>query len=378
MRARVRELYRDVVGGAVRAKQLAYYREEWERAYRAVLEARARAGKRTPPRPPPVHILLRFILPDGTERGAKSAPAVADLRRGELRIPSYGIKVRLPPSTVRSLLEENNLEPRPEFVLQVTSSGRVRVVAQRFVRAPVRLPARVIAVDENSLNGFALGVWDVLARGDAVLVLYEKLKPPNHGHRRRAEALLKSFADKPEPEKRAALAELLPRELVSALTPERAKELAAETRAKERRLNNAFVESLVHELRRLVREARERGYAVVVVVDPIRAESVKHTPLQGTLLRARRALRNLAGYEGALYVEARVSGKRCPLCGREGVETGRRRYRCARCGLEWDRDKCAVFQLAQKALACHLREECSDYSIVDLAGWLREHPRALL
>ena len=67
-----------------------------------------------------------------------------------------------------------------------------------------------------------------------------------------------------------------------------------------------------------------------------------------------------------------------PNCGGIGVEVGHRRYRCPRCGIEWDRDKAATFWLAKRFLDEHFREESSDETYVDITGWLRKHPRGLL
>jgi hypothetical protein len=124
-------------------------------------------------------IPVRFVMPDGQERGNRNAPAVIDLRKGELRIPSYGIVQRLRRSLVRALIEENSLEPRPDFVLQVTRRGLLHLVASRYVPARVALPLRLICIDENSLNGEALGVWDVLKPGRVVRSRYEELMPGN-------------------------------------------------------------------------------------------------------------------------------------------------------------------------------------------------------
>jgi hypothetical protein len=76
--------------------------------------------------------------------------------------------------------------------------------------------------------------------------------------------------------------------VLEALTTERARELAEAARARERRLNNAFVQELAARVRRLVREARQQGMGVLILIDPINPDSLRGTSLQGTLLRARR------------------------------------------------------------------------------------------
>jgi hypothetical protein len=53
-RKRLKEVFRDVVSNRIKVKGLLYYREEWTRAYEEVKRSREQAGKRTPPRPPPL------------------------------------------------------------------------------------------------------------------------------------------------------------------------------------------------------------------------------------------------------------------------------------------------------------------------------------
>jgi len=175
--------------------------------------------------------------------------------------------------------------------------------------------------------------------------------------------------------------------VLEALTAERARELAGATRARERRLNNAFVQELVAEVRRLVRKARRRGINVLMLVDPINSESLRGTKLQGTLLRARRSLRNLAVYEGALFRLACASGKHCPRCGCWGREVGHtkrsRIYECPRCHVKWDRDKGALYNLAYAYFARMIREECDDYTAMaarvlkSMREWLEKHQNSL-
>ena len=128
----------------------------------------------------------------------------------------------------------------------------------------------------------------------------------------------------------------------------------------------------------LVREAKERGWSVAIVIDPINHESLKGSKLQRTLLKPRRLLRNLARYEGAKLKLYRVSGKQCPNCGEWGIEVAHRRYKRPYCNIEWDRDKCATFWLAKRFLDEHFKEESSDKTFINVTGWLRRHPRGLL
>ncbi len=53
-------------------------------------------------------------------RGYTATPCIVNLHKGELRIPSYNIRVQLSESLVKALAEENELEPRPDFVSQVS------------------------------------------------------------------------------------------------------------------------------------------------------------------------------------------------------------------------------------------------------------------
>ena len=144
-------------------------------------------------------------------RGNTAAPAVIDLRRGELRIPSYGIVQRLRRSLVRALVEENSLDPRPDFVLQVTRRGFLRVVAHRRLRARLELPLKVATIDENSRHGHSLAYW-YINETRVAMAGFEKMRPINHGFRREVAALLQSFADKPCEEAKRQLAKFLPPE----------------------------------------------------------------------------------------------------------------------------------------------------------------------
>jgi len=383
-------LYNDLINYALGvvselkgSKYLTYYAGEWIEMYENVKKMRREAGKRTLPRTPPLLIPVRFVMPDGRERGNRNAPAVIDLRKGELRIPSYSVRVKLRRSLVRALVEENSLEPRSDFVLQVTRRGFLRLIASRYVRASVALPLRIIAIDENSLNGEALGVWDVLKSGRVVRSRYEEVMPTNRGFVDKTAALFQGAAAG-KAEVLEEVKELLREagksgaEIAALLAPEKLAEVAASTKGREERLNKAFAEELVSLVRRLVREARARGWSTAIVIDPINAESLKGSELQRTLLKPRRLLRNLALYEGAKLKLYRVSGKRCPNCGSWGVEVAHRRYKCPRCGIEWDRDKCATFWLAKRFLDEPFKEESSDETYVDITGWLEKHPRGLL
>ena len=372
------------------------YREEWENSFIETIHNRLatckwlrpakkrgrKKGKRKSrkpiPRRPPYLLTVRFILQSGEQRGRRDAPVVVDLRKREVRIPCVGVAVPIPERLARALEEENGLEPRPDFVVQLTSEGRLRIIAKRAPEPrALEVPLRIIAVDENSRYGFVVAVFDFDSNGYCRLTRFEIFKPPNHGYREGIVAALRSYADKPA-EALESVRELLP--LIP--TPDDAERLARKTLARKRRLNDAFIETLVAGVRELVREALRQGAAVAIVVDPIDAQSLQGTPLQGTLLRVRRRLKNLSAYEGIHFAELRASGRYCPFCGAEGAENGHRMFMCPRCGTVWDRDRAAAVNLVLRYLRGLHKEECQDADTIRLAdallAWLKRHTNFLV
>jgi transposase len=200
--------------------------------------------------------------------------------------------------------------------------------------------------------------------------------------------LLQSYADKPCEEAKRRIAKFLPPEALKTLTAERARELADATREKEKRLNNDFIRKIIAKVRALVRDAVKKGMGALILVEPINANSLKHTELQGTLLRGRKRLKNLAVYEGAKVGEVSASGKICPSCGTKGVEVAHtkrsRIYECPKCGLRWDRDKGVHYNMLVNYFARMVKEECDDDSVLAervltaLSEWLEKHPNALM
>ena len=392
-REKLKALYNDIVNYLLGvaselkgSKYLTYYAEEWEKMYEEVKRQREGAGKRTLPKTPPLPLLVKFVMPDGQVRGKKDAACIIDLRRGELRVPSYGVVQKLRRSLVRALIEENSLEPRPDFALQVTRRGLVRIVARRALRARLELPLRIVTIDENSRHGHSLAYW-YIDEAKVAMTHFEKLRPANHGFRREVAALLQSFADKPSEETKRQLAKILPPEVLETLTTERARELAEKTRGKERRFNDEFVNKLVAKVRSVIREARQRGMSALILVEPINSDSLKGTELQGTLLRGRKLLQNLAVYEGAKMGEVGASGKVCPRCGSRGVEVAHtkrsRIYECPKCGLRWDRDKGVHYSMVYSYFARMVKEECDDDGVMAervlsaLREWLEKHSHTL-
>jgi len=375
------------------------YREEWENSFIETIHNRLKSGKwlrpakkrkrgrkkgkrksgKHIPKRPPFLLTVRFILQNREQRGRTDAPVVVDLCKKEVRIPCVGVSVPLPERLVKALEEENGLEPRPEFVVQLCSDGRLRIIAKRAPELrELELPLRIIAVDENSRYGFVVAVFDFDSNGYCRLTRFEIFKPPNHGYREKVVSALKSYADKPGLEALESVRELLP--LIP--TPDDSEKLARAALARKKKLNNAFIETLVAGVRELVREALRRGAAAAIVVDPINSESLQGTPLQGTLLRTRERLKNLAAYEGAHFAELRASGKLCPLCGAEGAENGHRVFKCPNCGATWDRDRAAVVNLVLRYLKALYREECQDADTLRLVNamqaWLKRHTGFLL
>jgi predicted RNA-binding Zn-ribbon protein involved in translation (DUF1610 family) len=127
---------------------------------------------------------------------------------------------------------------------------------------------------------------------------------------------------------------------------------------------------------------------VLMLVDPIDPDSLRGTRLQGTLLRARKHVRNLAVYEGATFRTVRASGKVCPRCPAVGVEvihTKRSRiYECPKCGMRWDRDEGVHYTIVVRYFERLRKEEGDDETVMAervlaaLKEWLEENPNILM
>ena len=299
---RLKVLYNDVIykrNGNI-PKGLLYYAEEWEKMFENTKRMREEAGKRTPPRTPPLPLLVKFIMPDWEVRGNTAARCMIDLRRGELRIPSYGVVQKLPRSLVRALVEENNLNPRPDFVLQVTRKGFLRLIASR---APPKKDASallLICVDEN----LGHGLYTTLISFDSEKVKVTRgptFKPPNAALLRGIAAQLQGAADTGTTVALHTLIERAYEELDGKrreveggelyATPDRLRELRRRVCAREKRLNREWRNSVVAWLRRAVRENADAR--AVVLVDEVTAETAR------LLRRVTKRLRNLCAYEGA-------------------------------------------------------------------------------
>ena len=244
---RLKVLYNDVIrkrNGNI-PKGLVYYAGEWDKMFEILKRQREEAGKRTLPKTPPLPLLVRFIMPDGSTHGDKNAPAVIDLRRGELRIPSYGVVQKLPRSLVEALVEENNLNPRPEFVLQVTRKGFLRLIASRAPPPKQSGGLLLVCMDEN----LGHGLYTTLIRFDGEKVKVVRgltFKPPNAALLRAISAQLQSAADAGVTVELRALIQRAYEELGERreveggelyAAPDRLRELKRRIGAKEKRLN---------------------------------------------------------------------------------------------------------------------------------------------
>jgi len=371
-------------------KGLFWYAVEWRRM---LAEARRKSKRRSRFTPPPVPLLVKVVGNGERLHGNTAAVAVLDASRGELRVPSAGVVVRLKPSLVRAVLEDAQRFSDVNLTLQLTARGRLRLVAHRVVK-----PAwwdgdgklAVIAVDVNSNHGLYLVAFAF--DGDVRLVAQHVFKPPNTTLLRLLAAVMASYSEVKSwelaverfgqqrdargvqregggyaVEEALRLAEGLKSKIN--ITPERAERVARQASRKVRKLNEDWVRSVLRELRALVRKLRDKGYLVVIVADVPRAESLRGSQLQRTLLRVAERLENLALYEGARWFqpENNISGKQCPLCGKEGVELGKRYYRCTSCGLVYGRDWAACANAAKLFLkACDAEKQ-----LEALSSWLR-------
>ncbi|PLJ78355.1 MAG: hypothetical protein B7L53_02650 [Thermofilum sp. NZ13] len=331
--------------------------------------------------------------------GARSAATVLDASRGVLRVPSVNIAIMLRPSLVRAVMEDVERFGNVKLTLQLTAKGRLRLVAHRAVKQAWwngndRLA--VIALDVNSNHGLYLLAFTFDSK--ARLLAQRVFKPPNTTLLRLLAALMRSYSKVKSwseaiqrfkqrrdvrgmqregrgsaVEEALRLAEKLRARLN--LTPERAERIARQASRKVKKLNDDWIRGVLKEMRGLVRKLRDQGYTVVFVADVPRAESLKGSGLQRTLLKVAKRLENLALYEGARWFEPEnnVSGRQCPRCGTWGVEVRRRYYRCSKCGLVYGRDWTAAFNAAKLFLrACRAEKH-----IEALHSWLQSHKTAL-
>ncbi|MEM0494173.1 MAG: hypothetical protein QXU72_02755 [Thermofilum sp.] len=368
--------------------------ESWEEERAVVLEMREQAGKRTPPRrDPPYHLLVKVIKDGKRIHGSDSVPVVIDLSRGELRIPCAGIQIHLKPSLLKALEGDLRLDPKPEFIVQLTCRGRLRIVAFRsppkwwafreecsdFSVVRLEPPVRVVAMDLNSVYGLTVVVFDIKEDGVRVPKSPMRWQPPNDTLFLTMASVLRKIAQglPPEPPDNATEEELqlwrwaLERvrrleERTGTLTTERADRLRCQLERAARMARRRWARKVVHELRQLIREA---GGRAVIAIDVPDSGSLRNSRLQKTYLRVVKLVKNLCAYEGALYRRVRASGRVCPLCSSWCEEVEHRYYRCPCCGIVVDRDYGGAFNAALEALPPTLADT--------LRKWLRAHPKAL-
>jgi len=371
-------------------KGLFWYAVEWRRM---VAEARRKSRRRSRFTPPPVPLLVKVVNSGERLHGNTAAVAVLDASRGELRVPSASVAIRLKPSMVRAVLEDIERFGDVKLTLQLTAKGRLRLVAHRKVRrawwdGDVKLA--IVAVDVNSNHG--LYVMAFAFDKDVRLVAQRVFKTPNTTLLRLLAAVMASYSKVKSweqaverfrqergaeklgrtgrgyaVEEALRLAERLRAKMN--LTPERAERIARQALRKVKKVNEDWVRATLKELRDLVRRLRDQGYMVVLVADVPRAESLRGTKLQRTLLRVAERLENLALYEGAKWFqpESNISGKQCPVCGARGVELEKRYYRCTRCDVTYGRDWAACANAAKLFLkACK-----AEKNLEALSRWLR-------
>jgi len=84
-------------------KGLFWYAVEW---WNMIAEARGKSKLRGRFTPPLVPLLIKVVSNSDRLYGNANATAVLDASRGELRVPSAGVAVRLRPSLVRAVLED--------------------------------------------------------------------------------------------------------------------------------------------------------------------------------------------------------------------------------------------------------------------------------
>ncbi|MEM2187490.1 MAG: hypothetical protein QW407_06975 [Thermofilaceae archaeon] len=371
------------------------YLESWEEEKAAVLEMREQAGKRTPPkRDPAFYLNVKFVKDGKRVHGSEGAPAVVDLGRGELRIPCAGIRIPLKPSLLQALEEDLRLRVQPEFALQLTCRGRLRLIAFRspprwwlyreesddFGVVHLRPPVRVVGLDLNSVFGLTVVVFDI-TDGNRVRVPKSPMRwqPPNDTLFLTMASVLRKIARglPPTPPRNATEEE---RQLwqwalervkelekkAGALTTERADRLRRQLERSARIARKRWARKVVHVLRQLIRET---GGRAIVAIDVPHPESLRNSPLQKTYLRVTKVIKNLCAYEGVRFLKVRTSGRMCPLCNRWCEEVEHRYYRCSHCSVVVDRDYGASFRAGLTALPPALADT--------LRGWLKAHPKAL-
>ncbi|MEM1523038.1 MAG: hypothetical protein QXU69_08425 [Thermofilaceae archaeon] len=353
-----------------------------------VAGSRKRMGRSTSSKDlPPIQMPVKFKY-GGRVYGDVDADCIVDLDSCLLKIGSV-MTIPLRKGLCEALKEELSLSPPPLFKLLITADGELKLFARRspppwwvvvreecddFKDVHLPIPIRVVGVSMNNRTGVAVVAFDVSDEG-AKMIYLARWRPP--GKPQALIEALRSYAEKPDSEKRERVLRLLPERLRErlrlGLTTVRARSLARKIERGYERKVVYWERRLVHQLRVMVREVKGRA---VIAVDASGFEPSGETNSQGATLRIVRRIEVMAKYEGAYLRKTRVEGERCPLCGGLGVrypqrgKGGRIRvyYGCGECYVYWDRDYGASFG----AVLAVVPEAASQ-----LRTWLRGHPLAL-
>ena len=267
--------------------------------------------------------------------GGRGGPVVFDLSKREVRFQRKVIAL-MPESTTRAIKEDIQ-RFKLKFIVQFTEK-KIHLIAFHDYRRPIidSMPFLIITIDVNSRHGFT--VRGFLFRSSGVSIVARlSLRPCNHSLRWKEIRKLQHLYD------------------VSGKYEYYKLLKAIHSRIK--RLNGEFKKRVVHELRKIIRCF---NVPTVIIVDVPYDWGLRNTSLQRTLLKAVKAIRNMAYYENCIYIEKRASGKKCPLCGswmREYKKTRHTRlYQCNQCNLIIDRDINTCYRLGLWVLKCFLKK----------------------
>jgi len=274
--------------------------------------------------PRPHRAVLRLPLVDALHP-AKGA----HIKDGEL-ILRLGRRVvlKVPPRALGWL--ERRLAEAPDAKKHVRVFERggklvVQVVLHRVSEVEAPEDPLLVVVDVNSFHGIVVHFWC-----DGRLVKRVKLRPPNQGRRWRRARELMSLRDRLYNQGCIKQEQI---NVYDALVRLTLRNTAPREWVKRE------VAMLVKRIRRM---ARRRGKRPAVLIDVPSDTSLRHTPLQRTLLSFVRRLENLLSWYGIYCEEVRLYSTVCPRCGSDLVLEARTRrtriMRCPRCGFRDDRD----------------------------------------
>jgi len=279
---------------------------------------------------------VKFVEDSRVLHGSTGAPVVFDLSRREVRFKRRVI-AEIPQSTVKAVKEDIRRFKELKFIAQFNEK-KVHLIAFHDYRRPIinSEPFLVIAIDVNSRHGFTIRAF--LVRSEVRIVARLVLRPPNHSLRWKEIRKLQHLYDASKKYEYYRLLKSI--------------------HAKIKRLNREFRKEVVFKIREIIRQF---NVPAIIVIDIPYSWSLEGTGLQKTLMKTVKAVKNLAFYENTVYIEKRVSGKRCPLCNsimRKYKKTHHTRlYQCTRCNLIIDRDTNTCYRLCLWVLKCFLKKE---------------------